>query len=184
MTSEKDGAREPAPNDSSSRHNQQVQRNIASITKLERDVIYSRSRAEHVADKVTTLAGSPPFLLFHILVFAAWIIVNVGLIPGLRPFDPFPFSFLTLVVSLEVILLTLLVLTNQNRMIKEADKRSHLDLQLSMLAEQESTELLKLVQTIGRHLGLEIETPQAAQDLAEEIDVHHLAKTLDEELPD
>jgi uncharacterized membrane protein len=109
--------------------------------------------------------------------------LNSGLIPGSRPFDPFPFSFLTLVVSLEAIFLTLLVLMSQNRMIKEADKRAHLDLQLNMLAEQEGTELLRLVQKICKHLGMDEEADEAAQHLQEQTDVHQLAKALDEHLP-
>ena len=161
----------------------QAQKNIDSIMKLEKEAIHSRSPAEHIADKITTFAGSTPFLIVHVIWFGLWVIANVGLIPGLTPFDPFPFSFLTLVVSLEAIFLTLLVLMSQNRMIKEADKRTHLDLQLNMLAEQEATALLKLVQRIGKHLGVEEESDQTAQELAEETDVHKLAKELDERLP-
>ena len=151
--------------------------------KLERDAIGNRSTAEHLADKVTTFAGSTPFLILHMVWFGVWVIANVGLIPGLSPFDPFPFSFLTLVVSLEAIFLTLLVLMSQNRMMKEADKRTHLDLQLNMLAEQESTVLLRLVRRIGQHLGVEEDNDQAVEELAEETDVHYLARKLDEELP-
>ncbi len=160
----------------------QAQKNIESIMKLERDAIHSRSTGQHLADKVTTFAGSTPFLILHLIWFAVWVIANVGMIPRLSPFDPFPFSFLTLVVSLEAIFLTLLVLMSQNRMMKEADKRTHLDLQLNMLAEQESTVLLKLVQRIARHMGIEEETDQTAQELAEETDVHQLAKRLEEHL--
>ena len=68
-------------------------------------------------------------------------------------------------------------------MIKEADKRTHLDLQLSMLAEQESTVLLKLMREIGRHLGVEVDTDQMAEELAQDTDVHGLAAKLDEHLP-
>jgi hypothetical protein len=44
-----------------------------------------------------------------------------------------------MVVSLEAIFVTLAVLNNQNRMTYLADKRAHLDLQINLLAEQEST---------------------------------------------
>jgi uncharacterized membrane protein len=163
--------------------NMQAQRNVELITELERKAIHSRSTAEHVADKIIRGAGSTPFVIFHMLWFGGWILVNTGVIPGVPAFDPFPFSFLTLVVSLEAIFLTLLVLMSQNRMIREADKRAHLDLQLNMLAEQEGTELLKLVQKISRHLGIDEEADEAAQHLQEQTDVHQLAKTLDEQLP-
>jgi uncharacterized membrane protein len=161
----------------------QAEKNIESIMKLEQEAVHSRSPAEHVADKITSFAGSTPFLIFHIIWFSVWVMMNVGLIPRIHPFDPFPFSFLTLVVSLEAIFLTLLVLMSQNRMMKEADKRTHLDLQLNMLAEQESTVLLKLVQRIAEHLGIEEHSDQTARELAEDTDVHRLAKSLDEKLP-
>ncbi len=151
--------------------------------RLEKEAVLSRSTAEHIADKVTTFAGSTIFIILHVLWFGGWILVNVGLIPGVTPFDPLPFSFLTLIVSLEVIFLTLLVLTNQNRMTQEADKRAHLDLQLNILAEQESTMTLRMVQRIGKHLGLEKEMDEDMRQLAEKTDVHQLAKTLEEKSP-
>ena len=184
MASDKSNVGESDRVTSSKSNQSQSHKNVEAIMKLERDAIGSRSTAEHLADKVTMFAGSTPFVILHMVWFGVWVIANVGLVPRLSPFDPFPFSFLTLVVSLEAIFLTLLVLMSQNRMMKEADKRTHLDLQLNMLAEQESTVLLKLMRRIGQHLGVEEDNDQAADELAEETDVHHLAKKLDEELPE
>jgi uncharacterized membrane protein len=157
--------------------------NVEAIMRLEQEAIHSRSPAEHVADRVTTAAGSTPFVILHIFWFGGWVAVNTGLIPGVTPFDPFPFSFLTLVVSLEAIFLTLLVLMSQNRMTKETDKRAHLDLQLNMLAEQEATMTLRMVRRIGKHLGLEEEIDEGIQQLEEKTDVHQLSRTLDEKSP-
>ena len=158
----------------------QARKNVEQIMRLEEKEIHRRSTAEHVADKITTLAGSTPCLLIHLAWFATWISLNVGLVPGIAPFDPFPFSFLTLVVSLEAIFLTLLVLMSQNRMTKEADKRAHLDLQVNMLAEQEATMILRMVQRIGKHIGLEPEKDAEFGKLEEKTDVQQLAETLDE----
>lgn len=158
-----------------------VKKNIEAILELEKRAIQSRSAAERIADKVTTFAGNTPFILLHVVWFGGWIIINGGLIPSITPFDPFPFSFLTLVVSLEAIFLTLLVLMSQNRMTKEADKRAHLDLQINLLSEQESTLTLRMVQKIASHLGLEVETEETIKELSEDTDVNHVAKTLDEE---
>ena len=66
----------------------QVQKNIESIMRLDEQTSRQRSTAEHVADKITTFAGSTPFIIFHIVWFAGWILVNLRLIPGIRPFDP------------------------------------------------------------------------------------------------
>ena len=64
---------------------------------------------------------------------------NLGLIPGVEPFDPYPFELLTVIVSLEGIFLALLMLMAQSRMSREADKRALLDLRINLLAEQESS---------------------------------------------
>lgn len=158
----------------------QVSKNVEEIMRLEEKQIHQRSPAENVADKITTLAGSTPCLLIHLTWFTAWVVLNVGLVPGIAPFDPFPFSFLTLVVSLEAIFLTLMVLMSQNRMTKEADKRAHLDLQVNMLAEQEATLILRMVQRIGKHIGLDPEEDEELERLEERTDVEQLAATLDE----
>ena len=156
------------------------QRNIATIAKLEKESVLKRSVAEHVADKVTKFAGSTPFILLHALWFGGWILVNCGHIFGIKAFDPYPFSFLTLVVSLEAIFLTLLVLMSQNRMTKEADKRAHLDLQINMLDEQETTLILRMVQKISTHLGLEDTVEKSTNDLYEETDVGRVSQALDD----
>ncbi len=157
-----------------------VEKNIEAIRKLENETLRSLSTVEHIADKVTSFAGSSPFILLHVLWFGVWIFINSGVIPTVTPFDPFPFSFLTLVVSLEAIFLTLLVLMSQNRMTKEADKRAHLDLQINMLDEQETTLILKMVQKITKHLGLEDEIDEAEKDLSNPTDINQLAKKIDE----
>lgn len=158
-----------------------VQKNIKTILKLEQDATQNLSIAQHLADKVTVFAGSTLFIIFHILWFGGWILVNVGAISGISVFDPFPFSFLTLMVSLEAIFLTLLVLMRQNQMTKETDKRSNLDLQINMLAEQETTMILRMVQKIATHLGLEDEINISTKELSEDTDMNKVSKTIDDE---
>jgi uncharacterized membrane protein len=157
-----------------------IQKNIDTILKLEKENFQNLSVVEHIADKVTAFAGSTPFIMLHIMWFGGWILVNSGAISGITPFDPFPFSFLTLVVSLEAIFLTLLVLMSQNRMTKEADKRADLDLQINLLDEQETTVILRTVQKIAAHLGLEGDIDDLAKELSEETDITRIAKKLEE----
>ena len=156
-----------------------VKKNIETIRLLEKNALQKLSAAENIANKITAFAGSTPIIMFHILWFGGWILLNTGIISLITPFDPYPFSFLTLVVSLEAIFLTLLVLMSQNRMSKEADKRAHLDLQINMLDEQESTKILKLVYGIAKHLGLEEETDASLKELSEETDIELVAKSIE-----
>ena len=157
-----------------------VEKNIEAIRKLENDTLQGLSTVEHIADKVRAFAGSSPFILLHVIWFSAWVFINSGIISTVIPFDPFPFSFLTLIVSLEAIFLTLLVLMSQNRMTKEADKRAHLDMQINLLDEQETTMILRMVQKITKHLGLEDEIDNSKKDLSETTDINQLAKKIDE----
>ncbi len=157
-----------------------VQKNIETILNLDKETILKLSTVEHIADRVAAFAGSSPFIVLHVLWFGAWILLNSGAISWVIRFDPFPFSFLTLVVSLEAIFLTLLVLMSQNRMTKEADKRAHLELQINMLAEQETTIILRMVQNITKHLGLVDEIADNTKDLSETTDINSVAKKIDD----
>jgi len=163
---------------------QQAQKNVKTITRLEEQTRLNRSVAVRLADGVSHLAGSPSFILFHVFWFGMWILVNLRVLPIVTAFDPFPFNFLTLVVSLEAIFLSLLVLMAQNRMTKEADKRAHLDLQINMLTEQQGTLILGLLQKVCERLDIDAELDDVMQEMAKETDVHGLAEVLEENLPD
>jgi uncharacterized membrane protein len=93
--------------------------------------------------------------------------------------DPYPFTLLTLVVSLEAILLTSFVLAAQDRSTREAERRGKLDLQINMLAEQELTAILRSIHALARHSGLDLATavPQLPE-LTSDTRIEHLAQHL------
>jgi uncharacterized membrane protein len=161
-----------------------MERNVRAIAQLEHNAIEDRSPADRLSDGITRVAGSAGFVIAHAIAFAAWILVNVGLLPGIRPFDPFPFSLLTLVVSLEAIFLAIFVLMSQNRAARLADRRAHLDLQVDLLAERELTAMLHMLRALcaKEHVVLD-GVGTDVNDLLEETDVSQLASDLDEKLP-
>src|SRR5258707_379469 len=57
------------------------------------------------SDTIARYAGTIGFIAAHAIWFAMWVILNAGIIPGIGRFDPFPYPFLTFVVSLEAIFL-------------------------------------------------------------------------------
>src|SRR4051812_1285069 len=95
--------------------------NIQAIMGLERETRNKRSLLDRVTDAVSDLAGSPAFLVVHVVWFATWIGVNSL---GRATFDRYPFNLLTMVVSLEAIVLTGFVLMAQSRMTQQADRRA------------------------------------------------------------
>jgi uncharacterized membrane protein len=158
-----------------------VEENVEAIRRWEQAALHSRTRAEQLGDLVTSTAASSPVLIAHVAWFAFWIAANVNLIPGITPFDHFPFPFLTMTVSLEAIFLALFVLASQNRLAQQADKRAHLDLQIDLLAEREMTAVLRLLLDIAAHLDVKTKvTADQIRDLIETTDVHALTTKLDE----
>jgi uncharacterized membrane protein len=147
---------------------------------LERQTREKRSHLDRVTDAVSGLASSPAFIVVHILWFAGWIGVNSI---GGATFDRYPFNLLTLVVSLEAIVLTGFVLMAQSRMTQEADKRAHLDLQINLLAEQELTAILTLQCRLAERAGIDVSDVDPRLDqLRTHTDVQQLAATIATEM--
>ena len=162
-----------------------LRNNIRAIADLEERALHQRGAATRVSDAISRATGSGPFALFHVIGLSAWFVLNARIVPGLEPFDPFPFNFLTLVVSLEAIFLSVFVLMSQNHMNRQAEKRAHLDLQVNMLAEQELTAILRMVQGLCKKHGVEVLMREdQLEELVKETDVHKLAAALEDRLPD
>ncbi len=158
-----------------------LEENVQAIKRWERAILLARSKLEQVSDWIACTAGSGPVLVLHVVWFGAWVTVNAGAIRDIRPFDPFPFPFLTMTVSLEAIFLALFVLASQNRLARQADKRSHLDLQIDLLAEREMTAVLQLLQDIARHLDVQTTvTPEQLRDLMKKTDLRRLTDRMEE----
>lgn len=138
---------------------------------VERLIEQRRADAEHqslqlrLADAVTNFTGSMTFVALHVLWFGGWIAANNGL-AGMAPFDPFPHSLLTMVVSLEAIFLSSLLLISQNRMRDLDSNRSELDLHVNLLAEREATEVIRKLARVEKALGIEIPPDEASGDRA------------------
>src|SRR5690349_24860073 len=84
--------------------------NIDAIVRLEEEFLTQRTVWDRIADAVAAFTGSIAFVLLHLFGFLAWFGVNLGLIPGIRPFDPYPFILLAMAVSCEAVLLSTFVL--------------------------------------------------------------------------
>jgi uncharacterized membrane protein len=102
-----------------------------------------RSKVEKAADWIAAFSGSIAFLMIHIVVFAVWILLNVDWLPGWKPpmFDPFPFGLLTMVVSLEAIILSVFVLLSQNRQASKERIRGDIEYEVNLKAELEIAHL-------------------------------------------
>ncbi len=131
-----------------------VRKNTAAIAEMQRKITEARTIGGRIADGITDFTGSMVFVYVHVIWFAVWMLLNVGLIhiPHISEFDPFPFQLLTMVVSLEAIFLSTFLLISQNRLACASEKRAELDLQVNLLAEQKATKVLEMLDQITEQL--------------------------------
>ncbi len=135
-----------------------------------------RTPLECLADWLTVKLGSIEALAIHLIVFAAWIVINLGFTP-IQVFDPYPFGLLTMLVSLEAIFLSLFVLISENREQRINDVREELNLVLTKIIEKKIDALTQLVSRSIRG-----RKSRQVKEALEPVDIETLEVTLKEEV--
>ena len=131
--------------------------NVELIRQLDQAAVDKGSTAGRVAGAIAGYCGRIEFVWLHVVWFGGWIVVNS--VHGLPHFDPYPFTFLTMVVSLEAIFLSTFVLMSQNHEMRISERRNQLDLQINLLTEQENTKMLQLLERIAAKVGCKEDDP-------------------------
>jgi uncharacterized membrane protein len=164
MTKHRNGGpqREPQVNYRRSTTGDDVTReNVEAMRRIEAAQMRRRTTADRIASAIARFCGSMTFVWIHVVLFTLWIGYNA--LPWFRAFDPYPFTFLTLVVSLEAIFLSTFILISQNYDMRISERRNQIDLQINLLAEQENTKMLQLLDRIAKKVGAHVEDdPQIA----------------------
>lgn len=156
-----------------------VVKNVQAIADLERRMLEERKHINRLSEVATRVAGSPAFIALHLALFAGWVVINTTR----YAFDQSPFSLLNLVLALEAIVLTSIVLISQSDLRRLSDLRAHLDLQVNILAEQELTAILGLLNQICLRLDIDVEsTEPEVEVLAKETDLETIATVLEQRL--
>lgn len=140
-----------------------LERNIEAVLQRRKESAASASAEQKTAAAISKFAGSMVFVYIHLVIFGAWIVINVGLVPFIPAWDP-SLVVLAMIASVEAIFLSTFVLINQNRMAETDDARSDLDLQISLLNEHETTRLIAVVEAIAKKLEV---TSEADDEIAE-----------------
>jgi uncharacterized membrane protein len=141
-----------------------------------------RSYSQKAADALTQYFGRMWFLLANGLFFLVWVLVNVGAIPFIPVFDPFPFFLLTTFVSLEAILLAVTVLISENRAARVAELREEMDFQVNVQSEREITKILHMVDEIRTAMKMKSKHDPELAAMKETIDVDRLGEEIEEEM--
>jgi uncharacterized membrane protein len=158
-----------------------VTRNVAAIAELEEAARRGRSKTELRIDSIAQFLGRPLFLFLQLGWMGVWLLWNV-LVPS-HAFDRPPYFVLDCVLSVQAIVISTFVLISQRSMSAADNRREHLNLQVSLLAEAEMTNALNQLHRISRHLGLaDPAADSETRELASRTDIVEVAKHVDEAL--
>jgi uncharacterized membrane protein len=168
MTTQRSRAFAAGSAEQTSRLTPVLERNIEALHARRRRDAAAAPWPERTANAITRFAGSMTFVCLHLALFATWIVVNLGWIPAVHPWDK-SFGILAMLASVEALFLSTFVLIAQNRMAAAADQRADLDLQISLLTEHEITQLVKLVSEMARHAGIRTPAHQELEDVKQDV---------------
>jgi uncharacterized membrane protein len=141
-------------------------RNIEAILCLEEGNRRSKPMLYRVVARMSRFCGTVAFLWWNLGFFALWIGVN----QWVWKVDPYPFTFLLFLVSIEAIVLAIMILISQNMSDEENERRHHLDLQINLLNEREMTALLRLVTRMAEKMELPPDSHDEVKALAQRTD--------------
>ncbi|MGX1350895.1 putative membrane protein [Bradyrhizobium elkanii] len=153
-------------------------RNIEAILRIEKEdeeQLLLHHRALHAVGR---FVGTPYFFAIQSCGVGLWLWINTLAPKAGWHFDEYPFPLLSLVLALEAVLLTSCVLIRQNISDRAFERRNHLELQINLLAERESTLSLALLQRIAAHLKCPVENDAQCEELADETEVDEIAHDL------
>ena len=126
-----------------------------------------------IADSLTSFFGSIWFLVVNILFFGFWV--------SFASFDPFPYSLLTMILSIEAIFLTIVVLISQQRQSHISTIREEIDMQINRISEKEITKILTILKKIADRQGIKTEDKEL-DEMLKVLEVPYIERQLEKQL--
>ena len=153
-------------------------KNRSSYQVLKSLVGFERSWADAVAENLTRSLGTVWFLSTSIIFILGWVLLNLGVLPGVVPFDPYPYSFLMMIVQFFVIFLSVIVLISQNRQARISEVRQRMDLEINVRAEHEITKILRMIDELHSEHGI-AKDDQELEQMMKKIDISAIQKEVE-----
>lgn len=166
---------------------QLIQQELGEVSQLEQEVIHSiesnkilsenieedlqeaNTLGQRVADRIATFGGSWTFILAFFFFIAAWMVVNIWLLTS-RPFDPYPFILLNLILSCLAAIQAPIIMMSQNRQEEKDRRRNEHDYKVNLKAEIEIRLLHEKLDHLMIHQNKRLlEIQQVQSDYLEDI---------------
>jgi uncharacterized membrane protein len=149
---------------------------IDAILRLEKQNEQALALHHRIFHAIGGFVGTVHFIVLQCIAVGLWVAGNLNF-PD-RAMDEYPFPFLATVLALEAVLLTSCVLIRQNLIDRALERRDHLELQINLLAERESTRALRILQRVAERLGVADIEDCKEDELAHETSVEEIADSL------
>jgi uncharacterized membrane protein len=157
-----------------------IERNVSALMRHDQEVARRATLQQRLADRITSFAGSMGFVYSHVLIVCSWVLINLQVLPIARAWDP-TFVVLAMVASVEAIFISTFVLISQNKMAEIAERRAQLNLQISLLAEHETTKMMSVVTAIAQKLEVTTPVDREVQDLQRDVEPEAVLSRLEAE---
>jgi len=158
-----------------------LERNIRALADLAAEQQKPKSAGDRVAMAISRFAGRMAFVYLHAVVFGIWTAIDLGWIPGIHRVDP-QLVGLNTVATIEAIFLATFVLIAQNRMSSNEEIRNHLDVQVSLLTEQETTHILRLVAKMSEKMGLSDAQDPEIRQLLRTVEAQEMIEQIEDQI--
>jgi len=161
-----------------------IDHNIETIISLHMHAELKVNRHQRILERMTAGLGRPSFFYLTLFVMLIWILFNLlDAYFRLPVLDPAPFYWLQGIVGFCALLMTILVLTTQNRQAKLSERNKHLDLQVNLVVEHKVSKLIALVEELRRDMPtVKNRYDEEAEAMSESVDPQAVFLALDETL--
>lgn len=156
---------------------------VESVADLERTAERTLSTHQRWIERTTSMVGRPRTVYVTIGFVIAWVAVNVAL--GARAFDPPPFAYLECIISLSALLMTIFILTTENRTNLHDARRDRLDLQINLLNERKISKVIEMLEDLRRDSPtVPNRHDPEAREMRRAADPEAIVRAMDERTPD
>src|ERR1035437_8113050 len=146
---------------------------------LESYTEFEEKWADALAKFLTKSFGTLRFLNLTLIFFLLWIIVNLGLVPSITPFDLYPFNWLVTLVQLFSIVLSIIILISQNQETRINEVRQQMDFEINVRAEHEITKILHMLEEIHTELGI-AKVDKKLEQMKETINISEIKEAVEQ----
>lgn len=158
---------------------------VESVADLDRGAERNLSSHQRWIERTTSAVGRPRTVYLVLTFTAAWIALNSLLVPIGRAFDPPPFAYLDCIISLAALLMTIIILTTENRINIQDARRDRLDLQINLMNERKISKVIEMLEALRSDSpAIPNRFDPEATEMRRTADTAAIVRAIDERTPD